>query len=157
MTLPKWGIVSTIKAPLPEILGFAAYHLRLGAHRLYLYLDEPDAETYETLKAHPKIRVTQTDASYWQKKGSRPAKHQPRQTINAADAYAKRVEVEWLLHIDHDEFLSCNMPLPKQLAALDDTCLCARIRPVEALAWDGAPDAPRPFKSFALPMPERRG
>lgn len=152
----KWGIVSTIKAPMRDILGFAGYHLRRGAHRLYIYLDAPDDATYAALKAHPKVRVTQTDAAYWAKKGARPDKHQPRQTINAADAYAKRVEVDWLTHIDHDEFLAWDTPLQDQLAALPDDCLCARIRPVEALAWDAPESALRPFKGFALPMPERR-
>lgn len=156
MSDPKWGIVSTIKAPLNEVLGFAAYHLERGAHRLYIYLDDPDVATYAALKVHPKVRVTQTDAAYWAKKGGRPDKHQPRQTINAADAYAKRVEVDWLAHIDHDEFLAWDSPIADQLAALPETCLCARVRPVEALAWDGPMSEPRPFKGFALPMPERR-
>lgn len=139
-----------------DVLGFAAYHLQRGAHRLYIYLDTPDVATFTALKAHPKVRVTQTNAGYWAKKGARPDKHQPRQTINAADAYAKRVEVDWLAHIDHDEFLACDTPLPEQLAVLPDACFCARIRPVEALAWDGPMTEPRPFKGFALPMPERR-
>ncbi|MEP5151633.1 glycosyltransferase family 2 protein [Planktotalea sp.] len=156
MAEPKWGLVSTIKAPLPDILGFAAYHLQQGVHRLYLYLDAPDETTYNALKAHPKIRVTQTDAAYWAKKGKRPDKHQPRQTINAADAYAKRVEVDWLVHIDHDEFLVWDEPLGAQLAQLPQDLLCARIRPIEALTWDGPQTEPRPFKGFALPMPERR-
>ena len=51
----KWGIVSTIKAPLHDVLGFAAYHLQRGAHRLYIYLDTPDAASFAALKAHPKI------------------------------------------------------------------------------------------------------
>ncbi len=152
----KWGIVSTIKAPRHDVLGFAAYHLQRGAHRLYIYLDTSDAASFAALKAHPKIRVTQTDDAYWAKKGGRPAKHQPRQTINAADAYAKRVEVDWLAHIDHDEFMVCDTPFVDQLSALDAACLCARIRPVEALEWTGSPKEPRPFKGFALPMQERR-
>ncbi|MGH1578328.1 glycosyltransferase family 2 protein [Planktotalea sp.] len=156
MPEPKWGVVSTIKAPQRDVLGFAAYHLSQGAHRLYLYLDAPDPETYAILKAHPKIRVTQTDAPYWAKKGKHPNKHQPRQSINAADAYAKRIEVDWLTHIDHDEFLVWQTPLKNQLGALPSSCLCARIRPIEALEWHGPASDPRPFKGFALPMPERR-
>jgi hypothetical protein len=152
----KWGIVSTIKAPMHEVLGFVAYHLQRGAHRLYIYLDAPDDATFATLKAHPKVRVTQTNDAYWSKKGSRPNKHQPRQTINAADAYAKRVEVDWLTHIDHDEFLVWDSPLEQQLAALNTDCLCARIRPIEALTSKNADTEPRPFKSFKLPMTERR-
>ena len=37
--MTRWGIVSTIKASEREILDFAAYHLELGAHRLYLYIN----------------------------------------------------------------------------------------------------------------------
>ncbi len=139
-----------------EVLGFAAYHLNCGAHRLYLYLDDPADPAYAALKAHPKIRVTLCDKAYWSKKGARPAQHQPRQTLNAADAYAKRVEVDWLTHIDHDEFLTWDAPLAEQLAALPQDCLCARVRAIEALTWDGPANAPRPFKGFALPMPKRR-
>ena len=133
MADPKWGIVSTVKAPLRDVLGFVAYHLQQGAHRLYIYLDAPDQACFQALKAHPKVRVTQTDDAYWTNKGGRPDMHQPRQTINAADAYGKRVEVDWLIHIDHDEFLAWDMPLVTQLAALEPDCLCARVRPVEAL------------------------
>ena len=57
----KWGIVSTIKAPLKEVLGFVAYHLQQGAHRMYIYLDDADVVTYAALKTHPKVRVTDTD------------------------------------------------------------------------------------------------
>lgn len=156
MSEPKWGLVSTIKAPMRDVLGFAAYHLQRGAHRLYIYLDDPEAETFAALKAHPKVRPTLCDAAYWAKKGKRPGKHQARQTINAADAYGKRVEIDWLAHIDHDEFLVWDSPITEQLAALPDTCLCARIRAVETLAWDGPETEPRPFKGFALPMKERR-
>ncbi len=152
----KWGIVSTIKAPLKEVLGFVAYHLQQGAHRVYIYLDDADVVTFAALKTHPKVRVTDTDEAYWQKKGGRPHTHQARQTMNAADAYAKRVEVAWLAHIDHDEFLVWNTPLSAQLAALGADCLCARIRPLEALEWEGPQTEPRPFKSFVLPMRERR-
>ena len=152
----KWGIVSTVKAPIDDVLGFVAYHLQSGAHRMYIYLDAPDDASFAALKAHPKVRVTQTDGPYWAKKGGRPNKHQPRQTINAADAYAKRVEVDWLAHIDHDEFLVWEDALTQQLVSLEPDCLCARIRPIEALQWDGPTTEPRPFKGFKLPIPERR-
>ena len=76
--------------------------------------------------------------------------------MNAADAYAKRVEVAWLARIDHDEFIVWNTPLSARLAALGADCLCARIRPLEALEWERPQTEPRPFKSFVLPMRERR-
>jgi len=152
----KWGVVSTLKAPTRDVLNFAAYHLEQGAHRLYLYLDASDDPSYAHLKAHPKVRVTRTDDAYWQSKGKRPNKHQPRQTINAADAYAKRVEVDWLTHIDHDEFLVSDVSISARLARLSPKCLCARVRPLEALETQTPSARKQPFKSFALPMPERR-
>ncbi|MDG1183118.1 MAG: hypothetical protein P8N30_10455 [Tateyamaria sp.] len=52
-----WGLSATIRAPAPDILRFAAYHLEQGAHRLYLYIDAANPVAYAHLKAHPKVRV----------------------------------------------------------------------------------------------------
>lgn len=138
--MTRWGLVSTIKAPRPDILAFAAWHLELGAHRLYLYLDEDDPDTLARLKAHPRIRARHTDAIYWSEK--RPRKHQVRQCANARHANRRKADCDWLAHIDVDEFLLPSSPLDAQLSALPETALCARIRPVEALAPGGgtAPD-----------------
>ncbi|KIC29929.1 glycosyltransferase family 2 protein [Leisingera sp. ANG-M6] len=130
----KWGIVSTIKADTRAILDFAAYHLDLGAHRLHIYLDEPNPEAYTHLKQHPKVRVTTCDASHWKRlKKHRPVKHQVRQTLNATHAY-ERIQTEWIAHIDVDEFLWPSFDLGQMLAALPQGVLCARVRPLEALA-----------------------
>ncbi|MDK3016214.1 glycosyltransferase family 2 protein [Pseudodonghicola flavimaris] len=146
----KWGIVSTIKADEREILEFAAYHLELGAHRLYIHLDDPEQETFDRLKAHPKIRVFACDEAYWRKRGKRPVKHQARQTANATRLYRRARDVDWLIHIDVDEFLWPGPPLADQLAALPADILCARVRPIEALA------GPEPlFKGFIPAGPER--
>lgn len=145
MSAPKWGIVSTIKAPPEDILNFCAHHLELGAHRLYIYLDDPDSPAFGPLSDHPKIRPLRCDARYWKRHtGRRPAKHQARQVENARHAYERRVQVDWLAHIDVDEFLWPATPLPDQLAALPDDCTVARIRPSEALA----PTAPDPLTHF---------
>lgn len=142
--MTKWGLVATIKAPAADILDFAAYHLDLGAHRLYLYLDAPNPQAFAPLKAHPKIRVTTCDDAHWRKLGiSRPAKHQVRQTRNATHAYARRAEVDWLIHMDVDEFLRPDAPMAQVLAALPAQTQCARSRPIESLAGDGTA-----FKGF---------
>lgn len=131
-----WGIVATIKAPTTATLNFVAHHLALGAHRIYVYLDDPDPVTFALLKAHPKVRVTTCDDAYWSKHPRRPKKHQVRQSANATHAYW-RAEVDWLAHIDVDEFLCSDAPIIDQLAALPDTAHCARLYPAEALAGDG--------------------
>ncbi|APG46459.1 glycosyltransferase family 2 protein [Phaeobacter porticola] len=144
-----WGVVATIKAEATAILAFAAHHLERGAHRLYLYLDTPCPEAWPHLKAHPKIRPTLCDASYWARaKHGRPQKHQPRQTHNATRCYRNQAhgEVDWLIHMDVDEFLWAQTAIGAQLAALPTDAICARVRPLEALA--GSEDA------YKAPVPQ---
>lgn len=142
--MTRWGLASTIKAPTGDILRFAAYHLDLGAHRLYIYLDDPDSAAFEPLKAHPKIRVRRCDATWWRKQGGkRPEKHQVRQTKNATHAYSRPAEVDWLIHMDVDEFLWAEENIAEILAALPSDSLTARVRPAEALAGTG-----QNFKAF---------
>jgi len=153
---PNWGLTATIKAPVREILDFAAYHLDLGAHRLYIYLDDDNPEAFATLKSHPKIRVTTCDEEYWRKRagkraGKRPKKHQVRQTVNATHAYARRVETDWLIHMDVDEFLWFDNALPDHLNLLDASVLCARTRPQELLSGAGSN-----YKAFVPNGPDRR-
>lgn len=135
---PTWGVVSTIKAPAQDILNFAAYHLELGAHRVHIYLDADEPAARMALKAHPKARVTLCDAAYWRRRKGRPDMHQPRQTANATHCYNRRPQVDWLAHIDVDEFLWPLQPLATQLAALPEGTRSARVHAIEALAPDPA-------------------
>ncbi len=139
------------------ILDFAAWHLELGAHRVYLYLDDDAPRTFAVLKAHPKIRVVQTDDAWWAKRNGRPDKHQARQTANARHANNRKPEVDWLAHIDIDEFLLPTSPVSEQLSALPADALCARIRPVEALApGSGTAPGETAFKAFHLDQGARQ-
>ncbi len=133
-TATTWGLVSTIKAPEAAILDFAAHHLDIGAHRIHIYLDEDCPQARSALAAHPRCTVIVTDEAYWATRSKRPEAHQTRQTVNATRAYRRRPDVDWLAHIDVDEFLSPSIPLAEQLAALPATARTARVRPVEALA-----------------------
>lgn len=154
----RWGTVSTIKAPLPAILNFAAWHLEQGAHRLYIYLDDDVPDTFAVLNAHPHIRVKYTDAAYWAKRNGRPEVSRNRQTANVRHANNRRVEVDWLTHIDVDEFLLPSRPIADQLASLPAACLCARVRPIEALAPGNASQPGETlFKAFRLDQDTRRG
>lgn len=131
---PKWGLVSTIKAPARDILNFAAYHLDLGAHRLHIFLDEDCPGARRLLERHPRCKVTVTDDAYWARRRRRPEAHQVRQTVNATRAYRRRPGVDWLGHIDVDEFLLPEIPVAQQLAMLPGSARTARMRPIEALA-----------------------
>ncbi|AWI85315.1 hypothetical protein CEW88_16390 [Alloyangia pacifica] len=151
----RWGTVTTTNAPLARILDFAAWHLEQGAQRLYIYLDDADPAAAAALSAHPKVRVVTTDAAWWAKRGKRPETHQVRQTRNARHANNRKPELDWLAHVDVDEFLLPARPLAEQLADLPRDCLCARVRPVEALA--AAPvQAETQFKAFPLDQAARQ-
>ena len=157
----RWGTVTTTNAPLPRILDFAAWHLDQGAARVVIYLDAPDPGAEAALRAHPRIRLHVTDDAWWQARKGRPAKHQLRQGANARHANGTCADLDWLAHIDVDEFLlpatPQTAPLADQLAALPARCLCARIRPVEALAPpEGHTSAETLFKAFPLDQQARR-
>lgn len=156
---PTWGVVATIRAPARDILNFAAHHLDLGAHRVHVYLDAPNPEAEAALRGHPACRVILCDDAYWRRhRKGRPAAHQPRQSANATHCLKHDPGVDWLAHVDVDEFLWPARPLAAQLASLPADRLSARVRPIEALAADPA-DPPTPgrqwFKSCA-PDPRRR-
>lgn len=156
---PTWGVVATIRAPARDILNFAAHHLDLGAQRVHVYLDAPNPEAEAALRGHPACRVILCDDAYWsRRRRGRPETHQPRQSFNATQCLTHAPEVDWLAHLDVDEFLWPTRPLAAQLADLPAATLSARIRPIEALAPD--PTDPPPaltqwFKSCA-PDPRRR-
>ncbi|QUJ77899.1 glycosyltransferase family 2 protein [Sulfitobacter albidus] len=146
--MQTWGVVATIKAPAPAILRWAAWHLELGAHRITVYLDDPNPDAQEALRAHPKCRVKRCDDGYWQRQNNgRPAAHQSRQTFNATHGYNRAGDVDWLMHLDVDEFLTPGAPVADQLAALPEGTLTARARPMELLAG-GDPATDAAFKMF---------
>ncbi len=132
---PTWGVVATIKAPAVDILNFVAYHLDLGAAHVWIYLDAANPEAKDQLKPHPQLTVVRTGDTYWIKtRGKKPPMHQPRQSFNVRHAYNRAKNVDWLLHIDVDEFLWPDRPITEQLASLPAECLVARVRPAEAMA-----------------------
>lgn len=132
----RWGLVATIRAPLPEIARFAAHHLALGAEALHIYLDAPEPGTQTFLRRHPKLHVTACDDAYWQATGKpRPEAHQLRQAMNATRCLRETTEtLDWLAHVDVDEFLLPQRPVAAILAEVSPRHAAARIPPAEALA-----------------------
>ncbi|WP_306132446.1 glycosyltransferase family 2 protein [Roseivivax marinus] len=156
--MTRWGLVCTTNAATEAVLDFAAWHLEAGAHRLFIYLDAPDPRTEAALAAHPRIKVTVTDAAWWEKRNGRPDRHQNRQARNARHAYTQLSrDLDWLGHIDVDEFLLAERPVADHLAALPPDALTARVRPVELLArGDGDAPATRSFKTLPLDQARRQ-
>lgn len=137
----RWGLVATVKAPLEQVARFAAWHLELGAHALHIYLDSPDAETARLLSQDPRIVVEECDADYWKRCGKhRPEAHQLRQAHNATRSLrASAGALDWLGHIDVDEFILSARPLAETLAAVPPGTAVTRLPPAEALAPEAGP------------------
>lgn len=152
----RWGVCSTIKAPTKDILRFVAYHLDAGAHRIWVYLDAENGGAYNALDAHPNCTVINCNEAYWYRYfGDKPAKHQTRQSRNATRTLARAGEVDWLLHIDVDEFLVSPGSVSDVLASLPETVLSARVRPMEVLASATPMNRQMAFKAF-LPNGDTR-
>lgn len=142
----RWGTVSTIRAPLRDIARFAAYHLDLGAAQVNIFLDDANEETAEFFAEHPAVRITRCTDEYWAKK---PAKarttHQLRQAYNASRCY-RNTNLDWLAHIDVDEFILAKDRLARQLAETPADAAFARMRSAEMLAQPDPWRGPTHFK-----------
>ena len=119
MSLPSWGVVGTLDEPPELVAAYVAHHLAQGAGEVHVYLDRDDAFTRTMLATVPQVRVTVADEAYWRREFDikLPKTHQRRQTLNATDAY-RRAGVDFLLHLDADEFLVQHRPLDEELRRL---------------------------------------
>lgn len=119
---PSWGIVTTARAAPRDIARFAAHHLDLGAARIDVYLDgeAPDLAGL----SHPAL-------SFHTGTAEGPIHH--RQMENAARSYGLGA-VDFLAHLDIDEFLLPARPLGPDLAALPGEAAFVQVAVIEALA-----------------------
>ena len=87
------------------------------------------------MEKHPNIQVTNTAPDYWQARGRRPQPVERRQieNIKTTIEFARRDDIAWLGHFDHDKFLHVpsHANVGMRLARLDDDVMCARALPVE--------------------------
>jgi Glycosyl transferase family 2 len=142
----RWGVVSTIRAPLGDIARFAAYHLDLGARKIHVYLDEPDPRTVEFFSGRRDMRITTCNDDYWANKPQKARhNHQLRQAFNATRSY-RRSRLDWMAHIDVDEFILASVPISEILAAVPGDAAFARMRPAELLAQPDPWTGPAHFK-----------
>ncbi|WP_157968994.1 glycosyltransferase family 2 protein [Tropicimonas sp. IMCC34011] len=119
VTEARWGVVATVREPSALVLAFVAWHLSLGAEEVRIFLDDPGDPVFDELRRIDRCHVIRCDAEYWEgrRKRQRPPLQSVRQLANATWAY-NRTKVDWLLHIDADEFLWLGRPLTEELAAL---------------------------------------
>jgi hypothetical protein len=113
--MTTWGVVATVKAPEEQLLAFVAYHLALGASRIWIYFDDPKDPAYARISKLPKVKATRCTDLYWAFHRGRHVKLHNRQIVNAIHAQRK-CRFDWLCHIDSDEFLYAARPVTEILA-----------------------------------------
>lgn len=137
----RWGVVSTVQASLSQLARFAAFHLVEGATRIHLYLDTPDPAIADFFAPDDRVIIVQCTPSYWSRhRAGRPDTHQARQMRNATHAY-RRSDLDWLAHLDVDEFVLTPQPLARLLAQVPDQTAVLQLRPAEMLAGNTRNDA----------------
>lgn len=117
MANPSWGIVMTVREPAQLVLANVHFHLSQGASEIHVFLDEPEDPVGEILDGVIGCFVYRCDAAHWTKvnRGRRPPRQTRRQSVNATSVYTKS-NLDWLIHLDADEFVYQKRPLAEELA-----------------------------------------
>lgn len=136
-----WGLVTTAAEP-PELLAaFAAHHLALGASEVRICLDDCSQESFDLLKQIPGCTPVMCDDAYWaslRDSEMRPRAHTRRQRLNATHAHHV-MQVDWVGHLDADEFLLPGGDFGEELASQPADLASLRVLNGER-AWVGTPD-----------------
>lgn len=119
MAAPTWGVVGTMDEPPELVAAYAAHHIWAGAREVHIYLERDCPRTRTLLGCIDGVSITVADGAYWRDVFDIkvPKTHQRRQTLNATHAY-RRTGVDYLLHLDADEFVHQAHPLEDELKRL---------------------------------------
>ena len=106
----------TAREPAQLVLANVHYHLGQGASEVHVFLDDPDDPAGAFLSEVANCQVYRCDAEHWARvnKGRRPERQTRRQAVNATYVY-RETGVDWLIHLDADEFLYHHRPLSEEL------------------------------------------
>lgn len=98
-------VACILNEPLAATLRFAAWYLDQGAHRLKLYLDNPDDPALPILAAHPRIDATACTPEFWHSLHLDAQDRFTRRQNAAINHAYRQVEDGWLLNVDADELV----------------------------------------------------
>lgn len=149
----SWGLVTTVRAPEEQVLAFIAHHLSLGAAHLWLFFDDPADPAFPRIAGLPRVTATLCTDAYWAARGGRHDRHQNRQARNARTAQ-RACRLDWLGHIDVDEFLHAPRPVADILAEVPPGTPDLRMEPFEAM-HDDLPDDIFTARRFRGPLHDR--
>jgi Glycosyl transferase family 2 len=140
-----------VKAPEEELLAFIAYHLALGASRIWIYFDDPDDPARARISKLPKVKTTRCTDLHWALRGGRHPKLRNRQIANAVHAQRK-CKLDWLCHIDADELLHAPRPVAQILAEVPPEVPNVLMNAFEAIHDPDLPDDILTARHFRGPL-----
>lgn len=149
--MTTWGIAATVKAPEEQLLAFVAYHLALGASRIWIYFDDPKDPAFARIAKLPKVKATRCTDLYWAFRGGRHVKLHNRQISNAIHAQRK-CKLDWLCHIDSDELLYAPRSVAQILAEVPPQVPNLLMDAFEAIHDPDLPDDILTARQFRGPL-----
>lgn len=152
--MQTWGLVATVKAPEEEVLAFVAHHLALGASRLWIYFDDPDDPAFDRIAKLPRVTAARCTSWYWLTRGGRNSQIIHRQIRNAKEAQ-RQCSLDWLGHIDVDEFLHAARPVAEILGDMPASSPNLLMEPFEALHDPELADDIFTARQFRGPLQEK--
>ncbi|MEL6957829.1 MAG: glycosyltransferase family 2 protein [Pseudomonadota bacterium] len=150
----KWGVCTTAKAPLPQLLAFVAWHKHLGADNIWVHLDDADPVSANVLGQIDGVTPVLCDDAYWAVKGDRPRRQEPRQSYNVQRVYGLTY-LPFLAHVDVDEYILPSRPVADILDDFKSSDPYISMRPAEALHDADLPDDIFTARQFRLPFPPK--
>ncbi len=148
----EWGVCTTVKAPLPQILAFVAWHQHIGASHIWVHLDDADIVSAHVLGHLDGVTTVLCDDAYWAERGSRPKTQEGRQSYNIQRVY-NAAPLPVIAHIDVDEYLYPKRPIADILDDWNDDAPYLRAVPAEALHDPALKDDIFTARQFRLPFP----
>lgn len=149
--MASWGLVATVKAPADQVLAFIAHHLSLGADRLWICFDDPEDPAFAQVETLPRVTAILCTDGWWQANGGRHERHQNRQARNAR-LTQRACDLDWLGHLDVDEFLHASRPVADILSELPADNLALRMDPFEAMHDPNLPEDIFTARHFRGPL-----
>ncbi len=125
----RWSVISTIRAPLPQIEQFVHHYVSLGAERLYLFFDD-----LESFRHYDQVDSGIVEPAYDDPTDAsgEAIGLSPRQMANFEKARG-RAGTRWLLHVDGDEFIFARRRVSQVLQEFDNSTYSVVLRPMEAV------------------------
>lgn len=148
----EWGVCTTVKAPLDQILAFVAWHKHLGASHIWVHLDDADVMASEILEQIDGVTPVLCNKAYWAHNRFRPKTQEARQVYNIQRIY-NAAPLPVIGHFDVDEFLWPARPVHEILDDWSDGLPFKRANPAEALYDPTLADDIFTARQFRLPFP----